>query len=65
VAAELYAGIHDHREKRVLDELCNAHRALGHFSPPPRLHGLMPAFCCAARGMPTGKWISSATFAIC
>ena len=31
---------------------------------PPR-HGSMPAFCCAARGVPTGKWISSATFAIC
>jgi predicted nucleic acid-binding protein len=35
VAAELYAGTHDHREKRVLDELCRAHRALGHFSSPP------------------------------
>ncbi len=35
VAAELYAGTHDHREKRVLDELCKAHRALGHFSSPP------------------------------
>src|SRR5256886_11119795 len=32
VAAELYAGTHDHREKRALDELCKAHRALGHFS---------------------------------
>jgi predicted nucleic acid-binding protein len=35
VAAELYAGTHDHREKQVLDELCKAHRALGHFSSPP------------------------------
>jgi predicted nucleic acid-binding protein len=35
VAAELYAGTRDHRQKRVLDELCQAHRALGHFSPPP------------------------------
>lgn len=35
VAAELYAGTHDHREKRALDELCRAHRALGHFSSPP------------------------------
>ena len=35
VAAELYAGTHEHREKRVLDELCRAHRALGHFSSPP------------------------------
>lgn len=35
VAAELYAGTHDHREKRVLDALCRAHRALGHFSSPP------------------------------
>jgi predicted nucleic acid-binding protein len=34
VAAELYAGTHDHREKRVLDELCRAHVALGHFSSP-------------------------------
>ncbi len=34
VAAELYAGTHDYREKRVLDELCKAHRALGHFSSP-------------------------------
>jgi predicted nucleic acid-binding protein len=35
VAAELYAGTHNHREKRALDELCQAHRALGHFSSPP------------------------------
>ncbi len=35
VAAELYAGTRDRREKRVLDELCRAHRALGHFSSPP------------------------------
>lgn len=35
VAAELYAGTHDYREKRTLDELCRAHRALGHFSSPP------------------------------
>jgi len=35
VAAELYAGTHDHREKRALDELCRAHHALGHFSSPP------------------------------
>jgi predicted nucleic acid-binding protein len=34
VAAELYAGTHDHREKRALDELCRAHVALGHFSSP-------------------------------
>ena len=34
VAAELYAGTHDHREKRVLDDLCRAHVALGHFSSP-------------------------------
>ena len=34
VAAELYAGTHDHREKRALDELCHAHNALGHFSSP-------------------------------
>ncbi len=34
VAAELYAGTHDHREKRALDELCRAHVALGHFSFP-------------------------------
>jgi predicted nucleic acid-binding protein len=34
VAAELYAGTHNHREKRALDELCRAHRALGHFSSP-------------------------------
>ncbi len=35
VAAELYAGTRDRWEKRVLDELCRAHRALGHFSSPP------------------------------
>jgi predicted nucleic acid-binding protein len=35
VAAELYAGTHDHREKRAMDELCRAHRSLGHFSSPP------------------------------
>src|SRR5215472_12550784 len=34
VAAELYAGTHNHREKRALDELCQAHGALGHFSSP-------------------------------
>jgi predicted nucleic acid-binding protein len=34
VAAELYAGTRDHREKRAMDELCQAHRALGHFSSP-------------------------------
>jgi predicted nucleic acid-binding protein len=34
VAAELYTGTHDHREKRILDELCRAHVALGHFSSP-------------------------------
>jgi predicted nucleic acid-binding protein len=35
VAAELYAGTHSQKEKRALDELCQAHRALGHFSSPP------------------------------
>jgi predicted nucleic acid-binding protein len=35
VAAELYAGTRDHREKRLLDTLCRAHRALGHFTSPP------------------------------
>jgi predicted nucleic acid-binding protein len=35
VAAELYAGTRDRREKRVLDELCRAHGALGSFSSPP------------------------------
>jgi predicted nucleic acid-binding protein len=34
VAAELYAGTHNVREKRLLDELCQAHHALGHFSSP-------------------------------
>lgn len=34
VAGELYAGTHDQREKRALDELCRAHHALGHFSSP-------------------------------
>lgn len=34
VAAELYAGTRDHREKRALDELCRAHHALGHLSAP-------------------------------
>jgi hypothetical protein len=28
VAAELYAGTHSQQEKRALDELCQAHRAL-------------------------------------
>jgi predicted nucleic acid-binding protein len=37
VAAELYAGTRDRREKQVLDELCRAHGALGHFSSPPAL----------------------------
>jgi predicted nucleic acid-binding protein len=35
VAAELYAGTHSQREQRALDDLCQAHRALGHFSSPP------------------------------
>jgi predicted nucleic acid-binding protein len=35
VAAELYAGTHNRREKRILHGLCQAHRALGHFSSPP------------------------------
>jgi predicted nucleic acid-binding protein len=35
VAAELYAGARDHREKRALDELCRAHRSLGHLASPP------------------------------
>jgi predicted nucleic acid-binding protein len=35
VAAELYAGTHSPKEKRALDELCQAHQALGHFSSPP------------------------------
>ena len=35
VAAELYAGTHDQREKRAVDELCRAHDSLGHFSSPP------------------------------
>jgi predicted nucleic acid-binding protein len=35
VAAELYSGTRDHREKRALDELCRAHRSEGHFSSPP------------------------------
>jgi predicted nucleic acid-binding protein len=35
VAAELYAGTHDRRGKRALDELCRAHQVLGHFSSPP------------------------------
>jgi predicted nucleic acid-binding protein len=34
VAAELYAGTRSRREKRSLDELCRAHRVLGHFSSP-------------------------------
>jgi predicted nucleic acid-binding protein len=35
VAAELYAGTRDRREKRAVDELCRAHQALGHFMSPP------------------------------
>ena len=34
VAAELYAGTRESREKRALDELCRAHAALGHLSTP-------------------------------
>ena len=33
-AAELHAGTHNLREKLALDKLCQAHRALGHFSSP-------------------------------
>jgi len=64
VAAELYAGNHEHREKRIPREICKAHRALGH-SGPSAAAGLMPAFCCAARGVPRRKAIRPATFAIC
>jgi predicted nucleic acid-binding protein len=35
VAAELYAGTRNLREKRALDELCRAHRSLGLLSSPP------------------------------
>jgi predicted nucleic acid-binding protein len=35
VAAELYAGAHGRKEKQALDQLCQAHSALGHFSSPP------------------------------
>jgi predicted nucleic acid-binding protein len=35
VAAELYAGTRDRREKRALDDLCRAHLSLHHFSSPP------------------------------
>ena len=35
VAAELYDGTRDRREKRALDALCRAHQSLGHFSSPP------------------------------
>ena len=35
VAAELYAGTRDLREKRALDHLCQAHLALSRFSYPP------------------------------
>jgi len=35
VAAELYAGTRDQKEKRTLDRLCQAHHAIGHFSHPP------------------------------
>lgn len=34
VAAELYAGTRHSREKRALDALCQAYRAMGHFSAP-------------------------------
>lgn len=34
VAAELYAGTSNAREKRALDQLCQAHRSHGHFSTP-------------------------------
>jgi len=34
VAAELYAGARNASEKRALDQLCQAHHALNHFSYP-------------------------------
>lgn len=34
MAAELYAGTHNRREKRALDELCQAYHALGHLMSP-------------------------------
>lgn len=45
VAAELYAGTHNHRETRALDELCEAHCALGYFPSPRQQPGLILAFC--------------------
>jgi predicted nucleic acid-binding protein len=35
VAAELYSGTRNHRQKKALDALCRAHEALDHFSSPP------------------------------
>jgi len=35
VAAELYAGSRNQKEKRALDQLCQAHEVLGHFISPP------------------------------
>ena len=64
VAAELYAGTHNHRVKRALDELCHAHRALGHFSSPRQQHGLILAFCYVVPEAFRGNCTSSAIFAI-
>jgi predicted nucleic acid-binding protein len=43
VAAELYAGTRDRQEKRILDELCRAHTALGNFSSPAAAAAWMDA----------------------
>jgi len=37
VAAELYAGARENREKRALDRLCRAHLSLGHLVSPPSI----------------------------
>ena len=63
VAAELYAGTRDYREKRALDELCRAHRSRASSRHHPQPHGLRPEFCYAAPEAPSDKWTLSATFA--
>jgi hypothetical protein len=65
VAAELYAGTRNHREKRAMDDLCRAHYALGHFSSPPASAWTDTGVLLHRLGASVANSILSTTSAIC
>jgi hypothetical protein len=65
VAAELYAGTRNHREKRAMDDLCRAHYALGHFSSPPASAWTDTGVLLHPLGASVANSILSTTSAIC